>query len=118
ASLAARYPGLRLEQHLDDGATCAGDVMELRRVVDALLGNAAEAAGGKGHVVVSCTVDGKDVRLRVTDDGLGMTDEVRGCAFDPFFSTKGPLASGLGLPIAYGIVQRHGGAIELESAPG
>ncbi|MFB3816777.1 MAG: GAF domain-containing protein [Candidatus Methylomirabilales bacterium] len=58
------------------------------------------------------------VELSVSDTGVGMTEEVRRRAFDPFFTTKGMHGSGLGLSVAYGIMQRHGGQIEVASTPG
>jgi len=55
----------------------------------------------------------------VTDTGIGMSEEVRGHAFEPFFSTKdASLGAGLGLGMAYGFVRQSKGHIALESAPG
>ena len=65
------------------------------------------------------SAEGPHVRLSVIDDGTGMEQEVAERAFEPFFTTKGEgEGTGLGLATAYGIVQRAGGKIELESTPG
>ncbi|RPI09005.1 MAG: response regulator, partial [Zetaproteobacteria bacterium] len=58
------------------------------------------------------------VELKVEDSGIGMTDAVRRRIFDPFFTTKGLHGTGLGLSVVYGIMGRHGGQIDVTSAPG
>jgi CheY-like chemotaxis protein len=62
---------------------------------------------------------GSYASVRVTDDGVGMEQETLDRIFEPFFTTKGPgKGSGLGLSVVHGIVQDHGGAIDVESRPG
>lgn len=62
---------------------------------------------------------GDYVEISVSDDGHGMPPEVLRRAFEPFFSTKdAQRRSGLGLPMAYGTIQQHGGGLKLESEPG
>lgn len=57
--------------------------------------------------------------LHVSDTGSGMSDEVRQRAFEPFFTTKDVgCGSGLGLAMAHGVIQEHGGQIDLKSRPG
>jgi CheY-like chemotaxis protein len=58
------------------------------------------------------------VELIVTDTGLGMTEDIRRKVFDPYFTTKGAHGAGLGLSLVYGVVERHGGQIEVASEPG
>jgi CheY-like chemotaxis protein len=54
----------------------------------------------------------------ITDTGIGMSEETRKRCLEPFFSTKGKLGTGLGLPMVYGVMQRHEGGVEIQSAPG
>jgi CheY-like chemotaxis protein len=54
----------------------------------------------------------------VIDTGIGMTSEVRRRCLEPFFTTKGERGTGLGLAMVYGVMQRHGGDLEIESSPG
>ena len=59
------------------------------------------------------------LQLEVRDNGIGMDERVRQRCLEPFFSTKAQRGgTGLGLPMVYGMMQRHEGAIDIESAPG
>jgi signal transduction histidine kinase/ActR/RegA family two-component response regulator len=57
------------------------------------------------------------VQVEVADTGIGMDEETRKRCLEPFFTTKGERGTGLGLAMVYGAVQRHGGDIDIESAP-
>ena len=58
------------------------------------------------------------VRLEVRDSGVGMDEETRQRCLEPFFTTKGNRGTGLGLAMVYGMAQRHGAALEIDSKPG
>lgn len=84
-----------------------------------LLRNAIEAGGKDGQVVIRAESANAGVRISVEDNGCGMTDEQKKHALDPFYTTRQSRGgTGLGLSITYGIVQDHGGTIEMKSAPG
>lgn len=72
-----------------------------------------------GRLFVSTFVEGENFGIGFRDNGAGMSAEVKKRVFDPFFTTK-PVGegTGLGLSISYGIVEKHGGRIEVESRPG
>ena len=84
-----------------------------------LLQNAAQAIEGQGLITIRTGRDGEEVWVEVTDNGQGIAVADLPHIFDPFFTTK-PLGqgTGLGLSVAYGIVQQHHGRIEVRSEPG
>ncbi|MFL5356990.1 sensor histidine kinase [Archangium sp.] len=97
-----------------------GQGRQIGQVLVNLIVNAAQAVSGKGGVVtVSTEAVPGEVLVRVRDNGVGMSAEVRDKLFQPFFTTK-PVGegTGLGLAVAYGIITAHGGRIEVESEPG
>ncbi|MGH7389135.1 MAG: ATP-binding protein [Candidatus Rokuibacteriota bacterium] len=96
----------------------AGDPLELREVLTAVVLNALDAMPAGGRLTLTTVPEGDRVRCTVTDTGVGMTDEVRERVFEPFFTTKGARGSGLGLSVAYGILMRHGGDVDVDSRPG
>jgi two-component system, NtrC family, sensor kinase len=89
----------------------------LTQVLVNLLLNAADAMGGKGSVVVSCTSDESRVHIGVSDEGPGVARELHRKVFDPFFTTKAPgQGTGLGLSISRSIIESYGGTLELDPA--
>ena len=96
-----------------------GDGAQIAQVVVNLLNNAYEALEGRGRVGVRVHADGEWAHIRVSDNGPGIPSEVQAHLFEPFFTTKPEgKGTGLGLAICHGIVQSHGGTIEVESEPG
>jgi signal transduction histidine kinase/CheY-like chemotaxis protein len=110
--------GVGIELRLGAAPSVRGSVLELEELLRALVDNALEAMPDGGVLALELGTAGDDVTLVVADSGSGMSPSVQRLAFDPFFSTKGPRARGLGLALAHGIVRRHGGLIELDSRPG
>lgn len=92
---------------------------QINQVIVNLLVNASQAIERDGHVALRSGAAGDTVWIEVQDDGCGIAPEVQSRVFDPFFTTK-PVGqgTGLGLSVSYGIVKRHGGRFELDSAPG
>jgi two-component system CheB/CheR fusion protein len=89
------------------------DGEQLRTVFLNLLLNAAQATGGRGDVRVSIAADDLAATVAVADDGPGIPDEIRAKIFEPFFTTK-HRGTGLGLPTARRVVERHRGTVEVE----
>lgn len=93
-----------------------GSATELREVFTNLILNAADAMPQGGTLTLRCFRRGSEVHAEVEDTGVGMTEEIRRHLFDPFFTTKGNSGTGLGMSVAYGIISRHGGTIQVDTA--
>src|SRR5262249_28129959 len=91
---------------------------ELDQVLMNLLTNAVQAIQGRGEIRVRTRVDDGSVFVEVGDSGPGIAPEVQERIFEPFFTTKAGQGTGLGLPIAHSLVARHGGDLQVTSAPG
>jgi signal transduction histidine kinase len=96
----------------------AGEESALREVLTNLIFNAVDAMPEGGRIALETAIDRGDAVIHVRDSGTGMSESVRQRCLEPFFSTKGDLGTGLGLSMVYGIVERHRGKLEIESAVG
>jgi len=92
---------------------------QINQVLMNLLLNAGQAVGREGAITIRSGLDGEWAWVEVEDNGCGIAPDIQARIFDPFFTTK-PVGqgTGLGLTIAYGIVNRHGGRLDVRSTPG
>jgi iron only hydrogenase large subunit-like protein/nitrogen-specific signal transduction histidine kinase len=115
-------PGLSLLCDAPQGLKADIDKDQMSQVLVNVVKNAIESMEGKSGVVLLKAIDdveGDRVRISVTDEGRGIAPEARDKVFQPFFTTKSlGRGTGLGLPIAYGIVKMHSGRIWFDSEPG
>ena len=96
-----------------------GSADQLAQVFLNVLVNAWHAMPGGGTVtIVAQHTVTQQIRIAFRDSGVGMDSATLARVFEPFYTTKGDRGTGLGLAICKQIVDRHGGAIRLESTPG
>ncbi|HEX7505564.1 MAG TPA: ATP-binding protein [Polyangia bacterium] len=115
-----RLRNINVVKDVEAKARILGFPGQLDQVLMNLLTNAAQAIGDQGGTI-SVSAHNQDARvlLTVSDDGPGIPKDVLPRIFDPFFTTKDVgEGSGLGLSIVHGIIDRHGGHIDVESQPG
>ena len=116
----AEAQGLKFEVIADLGELPAipGNPAELREMVLHLLSNALEAMPEGGQVVITSRPAGSLVELSISDSGVGIPEAIRPRIFAPFFTTKDPRHSGLGLSVVHGVLTRHRGEVEVSSKDG
>ncbi len=110
---------VNFELHNDAGETVVqGNRDALVSACRNLVENAVQAGGEGVRIEVRLSVtDRGTVRISVSDDGQGITPEIRERLFDPFFTTRAA-GTGLGLPVVEAVVRSHGGSVSVESEPG
>jgi PAS domain S-box-containing protein len=109
--------GTELESELPQ---ILGAENELRDALTNLLLNAVDALPEGGTVTFRSRSDPRDrhVIVEVHDNGVGMSETTRGRCLEPFFTTKGERGTGLGLAMVFGMAQRHGGDLEIDTELG
>lgn len=116
----AQRLGRAIEFDLDveDGIEVVGNPSELREVLMNLVFNAVDAIPSQGTITLRLRAYEQSAVIEVCDTGIGMTEDTARRCFEPFFSTKGPQGSGLGLSVCHGIAERHRGRFEIDTQPG
>lgn len=109
-----------IREYAEDIPDLLIDAGQMEQVFINMFVNASQAMedGGKLTIWTGLDLDGETVVIRVEDTGSGIGKELLGKIFDPFFSTKGAKGTGLGLSVSYGIIEGHGGTIEVQSEEG
>ena len=124
----ARMHNVTLNASCDVADPVECDPNQIQQVLIALMVNAIEAMGATtdsqegGTLTLSARRSSSvpdRVEILVADTGVGMSDDTKAHIFEPFFTTKvDGKGVGLGLPVAYGIIQRHNGALDVDSTQG
>ena len=92
---------------------------EINQVFVNLLVNAGQAIGPTGTITIRMQAHGEVVAIDISDTGVGIASEIQARIFDPFFTTRDVgQGAGLGLSIAYGIIEHHRGHLSVQSVPG
>ncbi len=108
--------GVHLMHRLYAAPPIPGSPTQLKQVLLNLVLNAMEAMPDGGDLEVMLYPENSGTVISVRDTGIGMDAETVSQIFDPFYSTKGE-GTGLGLAVTYGIIEGHGGTIQVESQP-
>ncbi|HEX6720948.1 MAG TPA: PAS domain S-box protein, partial [Burkholderiaceae bacterium] len=117
--------GVAIEMRLELADNLALIAVAENQIRDALVNlvfNAVDAMPEGGILTLRTRLAADEgepsVVLEVSDNGIGMDEETRRRCLEPFFTTKGTRGTGLGLAMVYGVAQRHGAALDVESEPG
>ncbi len=109
---------IEMETDLSNGCFVSGKESEIFEVLINLIKNAAEAMPQGGLISVRTSVVDDQVVFEIEDTGTGISDENMKRLFEPFWSTKGDMGTGMGLSVTHGILSSHGGEITVASKVG
>jgi signal transduction histidine kinase/DNA-binding response OmpR family regulator len=117
---AAQAEGRPISLHIEahGNPIIQGSPAGLRELMTNVIFNAVDAQPTGGTIHLRVVAEAGQGIIEVVDAGVGMSADVQKRVFEPFFTTKGEAGTGLGLAMVFGIVEQHGGHIEVQSAPG
>ncbi len=108
-----------IHQKLSDVPDVMGDPGKLEQVFINILNNSVEAMPNGGSISISTSHSNSEVKIEISDTGIGISEENLPRVFDPFFTTKEiGRGTGLGLSICHGIINQHNGTIDISSTAG
>jgi signal transduction histidine kinase len=108
-----------VKNYAPDLPTVVADPRQIQQVFVNIILNAYQSMPQGGRLEIRTWTENNQVAVAFSDEGVGIAPEHLRRIFDPFFTTKSPgKGTGLGLSVSYGIVQRHGGHIDVESRVG
>lgn len=109
-----------LHKELDqDLPNINGHEGQIGQVIMNILVNAAQSMEAEGDIYITSQKTDEKIKITIKDNGKGMSEALQEKIFDPFFTTKDVSeGTGLGLSISYGIIEKHGGNIEVQSKEG
>ena len=109
---------IKIQKELSLLTPIKGSPSELREAFINLINNALDAMPEGGRIRIKTFMYNNHAVVKIEDTGCGISRDEKGRVFDPFFTTKGVQSTGLGLSVSYGIINRHHGAIAVDSVEG
>ena len=116
--------GIEVEKRFKPLPQIKGSADQFRQLLSNLVVNAQDSMAGGGKLTIrtararSTRGSYEEISLLISDTGSGIPDDIRTTMFEPFVTTKGEKGTGLGLWIVKGIVENHGGRIQVRSSAG
>ena len=109
---------IELDLNLELAKPLDGLASVWEEILSNLIFNAVDAMPHGGTITIGARLKDDEVEVTVADTGSGMDEKTQARVFEPFFSTKGDRGTGLGLSTVWGMIQRMGGRVEIDSRPG
>ena len=109
---------VKIDLNLELSKPLEGLASVWEEILSNLIFNAVDAMPHGGTITIGAYLRDEEVEVTVADTGSGMDEKTRARVFEPFFSTKGDRGTGLGLSTVWGMVQRMGGRVDIDSRPG
>jgi signal transduction histidine kinase len=119
-SIKSRYPTKDITMNLPENSTIKADADSIKKILSNLLDNAAKYTKDKGKIILGIENTGKQMIIKVSDNGVGIEKDKQKRIFDPYFRAgqNKAVGMGLGLAITKSAIESHGGSISLVSSPG